>query len=186
LFTFDERHLMTALDKASPPRRTAFATACAARLTRLLLQSEATSPEKETLTNAIELLRADLRDSGETEVDWQALLDHVMTLLPGEDATWHDVKSLLDDSVAAVAYAIRTRLTGSSQEAAWSARKCYEYFDSVANQDFCRRGVEEPTDLMLLEHPETQKELRRQHDLLEVLKRTDMVTASRIIGTTTG
>jgi len=96
-----------------------------------------------------------------------------MVLLPTEDETTREGLDLLDDAVASVAYAIRTRLTGSSQEAAWSARRCYEYFDHVANENFADVGVDEPTEERLLADPKIQDELKRQHDLMEVLQRSE-------------
>jgi hypothetical protein len=125
------------------------------------------------LINAIDLLKTDVREAGTTVVDWQTLLSHVMTLLPTEGDASEEGLDLLDDSVAAVAYAIRTKLTGSGQEAAWSARRCYEYFDRAANEDFTSLDVNEPTDERLLTHPKVQNELKRQCDLLEVVQRSE-------------
>jgi hypothetical protein len=171
LFAFDEKRLVKVLDRLSPVLRTAFATVCAARLASLLSHNDVVhTSTKETLTNAVDMLKTDVRESGQTAVDWQTLLKRVMALLPGEDETSEEGLVLLDDSVAAIAYAIRTRLTGSSQEAAWSARRCYGYFDHVANTDFAILGIDEPTEERLLAHPRTQEELRRQHDLLEFLQ----------------
>lgn len=93
-----------------------------------------------------------------------------MQLIPGGDSdTWNEHYELLDDTVASLAYAIRTRLNGSSQEAAWSARRAYEYADSIASSDFARQGVKDPTYEMLLNHYETQKELRRQQRILKLI-----------------
>jgi len=170
LFAFDEKKLLKTLDRFSPVLRTTFATVCAARLVSLLSHNdEVHARTKETLTNAIDMLRADVRMAGHTAVDWQSLLNHVMALLPLEDETFEEGGTLLDDAVAAVAYAIRTRMTGSSQEAAWCARRCYEYFDHVANTDFANLGIDNPTEERLLAHPKTQEELKRQNDLLESL-----------------
>ena len=170
MFAFDEKKLLKILDRLSPVLRATFATVCAARLVSLLSHNdEVHAPTKETLTSAIDMLKADVRKAGPTAVDWQILLDRVMALLPLEEETSEEGGNLLDDSVAAVAYAIRTRMTGSSQEAAWSARRCYEYFDHVANTDFASLGIDEPTEERLLAYPKTQEELKQQHDLLESL-----------------
>ena len=170
MFDFDEKKLLKTLDRLSPVLRATFAAGCAARLASLLPHNdEVHARTKQTLTNAIDTLQADVRIAGHTAVDWQTLLNRVMALLPLEDETFEEGGNLLDDAVAAVAYAIRTRMTGSSQEAAWCARRCYEYFDHVANTDFASLGIDKPTEERLLAHPKTQEELKRQHDLLESL-----------------
>jgi len=170
---------MGSLDRLNPLLRTTFATACAARLVSLLDGSDDVPiPPKEILSSTIGLLEADNREMGSTSVEWEAVLNRVAAILPTEDQASEQGWDLLDDAAAAVAYAIRTRLTGSSQEAAWSARRCYEYFDGVANRALAAVGVAEPAESRLLAHDEVQNELARQHELLKALQRpTATVTA---------
>jgi hypothetical protein len=76
LFAFDEKKLLKTLDRLSPVHRTMFATVCAARLASLLSRNdEVHAPTKETLTNAIDILKADVCKAGHTAVDWQTTLE---------------------------------------------------------------------------------------------------------------
>jgi hypothetical protein len=95
-----------------------------------------------------------------------------MALTPQEDGVqpWTQEATNAQNAGMAVAYALRTRLTGEAQEAAWAARVAYEALDNfVINKediDTSKPGSE----LRVLSHPLMQAEFERQErDLRELL-----------------
>jgi hypothetical protein len=63
---------------------------------------------------------------------WQAIAEE---LVPhDDDDDWVDESAYAQNGAAAVAYALRTRLGGDPQEAAWAARQLYEAADYAAQR----------------------------------------------------
>lgn len=89
---------------------------------------------------------------------WQVVAEG---LVPNEDdEAWVDEFAYGQNGAAAVAYALRTALTGDPQVAAWAARQVYEAADFAAQQqlpdlDLKKAGAEEE----LLSAPVVQEAL---------------------------
>jgi hypothetical protein len=103
----------------------------------------------------------------DAEVDTK--LQECMSLVPQESIGWPPERALAEDASVAVAYALRSRKTGLSQEAAWAARVAYEAVDNfVSNQ------IASPSSTWdeerILSHRLTQAELQRQNRDLEDLE----------------
>jgi hypothetical protein len=99
-----------------------------------------------------------------------------MACIPQEAAVapWTEVANYAQDSGMSVAYALRARISGEAQEAAWSARHAWE---SLYQFVIDREGLDinQPRDMTrLLSHPLLQAELARQRrDLDELLSVSD-------------
>ncbi|GAC1477129.1 MAG: hypothetical protein NVS1B16_08040 [Pseudarthrobacter sp.] len=91
-------------------------------------------------------------------------------LVPLEDDSWMDESALAEHAAGAVAYAIRSWLTGDAQEACWAARQIYEALDfwvtTRDNLDLNAKGAE----AWIMTHPLIQEELARQCQDLEELR----------------
>lgn len=76
-----------------------------------------------------------------------------------------------DDAAGAVAYALRCRLTGLSQEAVWAARRAYDAADTVASARYDDAGMNAPgIEDSIAADDLIQQELGRQEDDLRSLE----------------
>ena len=105
--------------------RALFAAACAERLFGLYALGE-----RERLRAALDLAWAESDDAAALEGARQT----AEALVPAEDADWVEASAFAQNAAAAVAYALRTRLTDHPQEAAWAARQVYDAADYAAQQ----------------------------------------------------
>jgi hypothetical protein len=97
-----------------------------------------------------------------------------MCLIPSEDeGVWIQEQAAAEDAGAAVAYALRCRQNGRSQEAAWSARRSYEALDHyVATQENIDMDIP-GAEARVLAHPLVQAELAHQRRDLDDLANVD-------------
>lgn len=90
--------------------------------------------------------------------------------VPYEDDSWVDECAFAQHAAAAVAYAIRCRLTGDVQEAGWAARQVYEALDLWVTTrddiDLNAAGAEE----RIAADPLVQAELTRQRREIETVR----------------
>jgi uncharacterized protein YjaG (DUF416 family) len=171
---FDESKLVTELEKLAVPLRVAFAAACAERQMpayRLFEVQNGRQPH-----NALDHHLNDLwMNLGQTRnpTEDESHIEEIIALIPQEDCAqgaWSQEATNAQNAGMSVTYALRTRLTGEAQEAAWAARVAYEALDNyVINKE----GINANTpgdELQVLSHPLVQAELERQerdlHDLL--------------------
>jgi hypothetical protein len=101
-------------------------------------------------------------------------IEELKALVPSdEDDSWTDMSPYAQNTIAAVVYALESRLTGQPQAAAWAARQTYEALDyfvtNSENVDLNAPGVEES----VLRHPLVQLELARQQRDLSDLRNAD-------------
>jgi hypothetical protein len=101
----------------------------------------------------------------------EAGIERCMSSIPQEDeGPWIEQQAAAEDAGAALAYALRCRKTGESQEAAWAARCCYEALDHfVINRDDIDTN-EAGAEAVVVADPLVQAELIRQQRDLEVLR----------------
>lgn len=168
---FDEERLVHTLRRLPAESRVTFSAACAERLAPAYVEySQRTSRgDATTLLQILARLWSDLESGTSDAARLRGDLDRCMSLIPRADnGPWIQEQPAAEDAAAALAYALRCRQEGESQDAAWAARRAYDaidYFVStheniVGNQAVAQR----------LAHPLVQAELfRQQRDLDELL-----------------
>ncbi|MCC6334914.1 MAG: hypothetical protein IT380_13135 [Myxococcales bacterium] len=100
-------------------------------------------------------------------------IETLMSLVPQEDSIngpWTQDATNAQNAGMAAIYALRTKLLGDPQEAAWAARVAYEALDNfVINSEDIDRNVR-GAELRVLAHPLVQAELARQLSDIQDLK----------------
>jgi hypothetical protein len=182
---FDERSLISTLQSLAPLLRAAFAASCAERHMPLYENFDRLSGRgaSEPLTAAMALLWSDQGDALAITVLKEHLI-RVMAALPNEmdESNWPRQQACAEDAAAAVAYALRCRITAEPQEAAWAARRCYELADRVAVHLLSGESMEYPAETAVLSHPRVQQELRLQSEALDHVRAADdEVSALRLL-----
>jgi hypothetical protein len=182
LLCFDEVQLVKMLDRLPRDLRVVFAAACAERLlpAYAVFSERAGRGDFTALRRSLTLLWDDLDGKRLSDDEVQANIDACMDLIPQEeDGPWVPEQASGEDAGAAVAYALRCRQNGQSQEAAWAARRAYEALDHfVINRrqiDVNRSGGE----TQVLGDAVLQAEFGRQRrDLDELLGAKDVQQAA--------
>lgn len=172
--TFNESELVLNLERLPVPLRVAFAAACAERLMPAyrLFETQAGRIEPNALENFLERVWEDpSRTENTAELEHQ--IEAMMVLIPQEDGyekPWTQEVTNAQNAGMAVVYALRAKLTGEAQEAAWAAQVAYEAIDNfVINRE--RIDMNKPgAEVRVLSHPLVQAELDRQErDIRELL-----------------
>jgi uncharacterized protein YjaG (DUF416 family) len=173
---FEEAQLLSKIEHLSRHDRTAFAGACAERMLRAYSKfSDRTgwgNPAK--LREILTRLWSDLAGDAMSETEADAQIHETVELIPGEnDRPLVLEQAAAEDAVSAVAYALRSRQSGLSQEAVWAARRAYEALDHfVINHEHIDTNSA-GAEARVLAHPLIQAELlRQQRDLEELLRGT--------------
>jgi uncharacterized protein YjaG (DUF416 family) len=171
---FDESRLVVDLDRLHIPLRVAFAAACAERQMPAyrLFEAQAGRVAPNALESALEEMWTEPSRT-KNAIDLEHQIEAGMALIPQEDCIegpWTQEATNAQNAGMAVVYALRTKLTGEAQEAAWAARVAYEALDNFVinkdNIDTNRPGEE----LRVLSHPIVQAEFARQErDLRDLL-----------------
>ncbi len=169
---FEEGLLLDKLGTLPPLFRTAFATSAATRLVPAF-SSPVPGPGRfaePTLARILEEIWRDLQLPPLAEIKFRSLLDRCMSLLPDEADEWSAARPYAEDAVSAVAYALRSGLTGSTQEAVWAARRVYEALDQhVITVTGVSLGAPDAEDRLVAD-PRVQTELQhQQNDLMDLL-----------------
>ncbi len=151
---YDEAAIALAAQRLTRGERTAFAAACAERLWPLVERYAATiALPSDSLRGLREALEAAWAAAG-GHADRLALETAKAVaeeLIPSEDDdNWVFESGYAQNGIAAIAYAIDTRLRDGVQEAVWAGRQVYEAADYVAQQRL---------DTELLYTPELEEEL---------------------------
>ncbi len=170
---FNERSLITRLDRLPSEFKVLFAATVAERLFPAYLNYSRLTGRgnPQELSAALERLWLDLEGRRMDTAQVQEDLDLVMRLMPrDDDNSWVPEQAWAEDAAAAVAYALRCRENGQSAEAAWAARRAYEALDHMIitkmGVDTSRPGASEG----VLSSPPIQAELsRQQRDLDDLL-----------------
>ena len=177
--TFDETALARRLEGLPHLARVAFATACAARMRipyrQALGQFSVDRPD--VLDDALSHLWA-YSLSG-AQVDWTAWSESLIEQIPPEDDMANSACQVMDDALAAAAYAARTARGGDPAEAAYSARRLYDAVDAYAQRSLAFTEFTPEIERALSDHPVVQQELGRQARDLAELEYGD--TASAIL-----
>lgn len=155
-----EAKLRTALALASKQSRVAFASACAERLLRQLLDSA----RKRVFRSALDRLWRDLTAGAESSAWAASALDECWRMIPdGEDASW-DARS--EDAGGATSYALRCLLTGDAEEAIYASTCVLEAIE----YDLSSKGaLDEQDNDAWMAHELVRAEFDRQQRDLEEL-----------------
>lgn len=180
MLRFDQEQVLGQLGRLTSRLRVAFAAACAERqlpnYVRFATATEKGNPD--LLARALASVWDDLEGRPVSDREFQQQLDSCTSLLPSDEEKFAVEPAYAEDAVAAVVFAIRTRLTGDSQEALWAARRAYEalghYVFIRLNDDLTSREVIARIDA----HPLVQAELARQQADLAQLHDAAMNSAS--------
>lgn len=173
---YNEQELIRRLEQLSPKLRAAFAAACAERLlpTYFSFSKRTGKGDPSRLAMILERLWADLQGNPMSPEEIKTNLNVCLPLIPREDdEPWVEEQMYAEDAAAALAYALRSRQSGESQEAAWAARRAYEAVDYYVIN---RVGIDvnQPVgEEQVLSHDIVQAELARQYrdveDLLNIV-----------------
>ena len=171
MLRFDASDLVERLDSLPPPLRAIFAAACAERLLPAYLSFRGKGDDASTMSRA--LARIWLEPSpGEQGEAAEIEIEQIMAITPqddGFDGVWDQSVTNAQNAGMSVVYALRAKLSGMAQEAAWAAQVAYEALDNyVSNKEYVntsKPSAESP----VISHPLVQAELARQgadlHDL---------------------
>jgi uncharacterized protein YjaG (DUF416 family) len=174
MLRYDESTVLERLGNGSSRTRALFGALTAERLFPLyeLFAERAGQGDpgrlREALDTAWGAIDGVLVDPAELERQQEAAED----LVPEEDDDWVTESGYAQNAAAAVAYALRTRLTDNPQEAAWGARQANDFADYVAQRqledlEFSDPGAEDA----LADQPIVQEALAGiEADLATALK----------------
>jgi hypothetical protein len=173
LYHFDATSLRAAIDSIPVSLRAAFACACGIRLDSAARQSgSVVSDDELALYQRIESAVLDgLSAPQDHPAVWPSLLRECMDRISVDDDEVLDVAEMLrDDCRASYAYALRSGISGNSQDAVWAAQRAYEAADRIANRNTTTDDEGEYDEFELISHPIVQRELARQmRDLKSLL-----------------
>lgn len=153
----DESALIEALQKLPTAHRAMFAAACAERLWTTV--ADAPPALANALRDALDALWGWLIETATQPSAAEGALDRVMRY---SDTLW-------EDAVAATAYALRCYRTGDAREAAWSARRAYDFLDDRIATELGVRILDRTVAERILGTACIQRELARQwRDIAEL------------------
>lgn len=181
---YDETELRQRLETLPARARAVFAVSCVIEHLRSYdeYHRKANRGDPAVVRGALERLLADLDGTEINRRELEADLERVMAVIPREDdEPWFEEQAYAEDVAAALAYAIRARLTGSSQEAAWAARRCYELADHAAINELEEEGNESPDEETILHHRRVQAELERQAQKLSAIENVGETAVLRAV-----
>jgi uncharacterized protein YjaG (DUF416 family) len=176
---YDESEIVRRLSTASTKARALFAVSSAERLFPLfeLYASRTDQGSAAQLRAALDAAWEAVDSEGpSTELShWQEVAED---LVPDEDdEDWVDESAYGQNGAAAVAYALRTRLTDEPQEAGWAARQLYEAADYAAQQQLKDLDINDPrTEHALLSSPVVQEALSGVRDALALIDSDSTMT----------
>ncbi len=168
MLRYDESALLDRLAGASPRARALFAARVAERLFGLYEYFAETSGQGDvgTLREALDAAWRAV-DSDVPTAELERLQEAAEDLVPEEDDDWVTASGYASNAAAAVAYALRTRLTDNPQEAAWAARQAYDVTDYAAQQQLEDAGFDDAGEEALLSRPVVQEALEGLNTDLE-------------------
>ena len=168
MLRYDESALLDRLAGASPRARALFAARVAERLFALYEYFAETSGQGDpgTLREALDAAWRAV-DADVPTAELERLQEAAEDLVPEEDDDWVTASGYASNAAAAVAYALRTRLTDNPQEAAWAARQAYDVTDYAAQQQLEDAGFDDAGEEALLSRPVVQEALEGLNTDLE-------------------
>jgi uncharacterized protein YjaG (DUF416 family) len=167
---YDEEANIRKLSDVGVRSRVLFALLCALRVLPMYRQFHDSTGRgnPDQLEALLERLWNDVTGQEMGAAELQVALDTCMHLIPREDEGWDgETQAYAEDAAAALAYALRARLSGDPREAALAGRRVYEAVDYFLNST---GGLPlDASEEVILSHPLIQAELQRQQrDLDEI------------------
>ena len=171
---FHEGEVREELQELTLRARNAFAWACARRCYpcyEAWTKSVNCEPD-ERVFRLLESLRVAILEMPDNSLlmSFEGLDEVIIELLPTDDSEWTSQMPLAEHALSSVAYAVRSVVCGSAQEAAWAARRAYEAADQAAINRIAGTNSYLPPDREILEDKLVQQELARQKRDVEYLK----------------
>ena len=171
MLRFDETRLVSELKRLARSLRVLFAAACAERqmasYCRFLRHSKREGSDP--LISALEDVWSNPSKADEHELQRQLTI--CMGIIPHEDLIqpWSEEATYAQNAAMSVAYALRARISGEAQEAAWSARVAYESLDHFIISKTSINTNLPGAEQRVVSHPVIQAELSRQSRDIEEL-----------------
>lgn len=130
---YDEAILKARVDALPGPERVLLAAACAERLMPLYerITSAAVSTEAATVRTALDLAWSATASAQQAQKAQLAVED----LVPDEDDEDAPDVALVQNAIAAVAYALRTASSQDAQDVVWAARQLHEAADYIVQRE---------------------------------------------------
>ena len=163
---FDEATVVSALSQLADTKASAFAAACANRLSNEVRRLGYAFDSSDLLIGTIDII-------------WDALDEHhaiaetpeaeILAAMPDEDDEPRFEAAVIEDACAATVYALRSLRSGDPQDAAWAARRAYETVDRHASRFINELEYTESVESQILIHPFVQQELQRQERDLKLI-----------------
>jgi len=182
---FDESRVIARLERLSVPLRVAFAAACAERQMPAYRMFE--SQNGCEAPNALERALEDVwMDPGQVrDREWsEHRIEELMALIPQEEGfqqPWTQDTTNAQNAGMSAIYALRAKLAGDPQEAAWAARIAYEALDNFVINSESINTNNSDGELRVLSHPLVQAELTRQQRDLDELHAARQAPAELIV-----
>jgi uncharacterized protein YjaG (DUF416 family) len=167
---FAQSELRQELESLEKRYRAAFAAACAQRLLSSYVRycTNNRADELDLLTGILDRLWRAI-EGGSDSTQLQKDVDLCLSLMPIDQADTDPNRLCAENAIASIAYAIRTQLSGDSQEAVWAAARAYETVDGYVISRLNRTIVDRDIEPQILAHPLIQSELQKQRrDLVEM------------------
>jgi uncharacterized protein YjaG (DUF416 family) len=160
MLRYDESALLDRLAGASPRARALFAARVAERLFGLYeyFAERAAQGDPNTLRAALDAAWKAL-DTDVPTAELARQQELAEDLVPEEDDDWVTESGYAQNAAAAVAYALRTRLTDNPQEAAWAARQAYDTTDYAAQRQLEDVEFDDAGEDALVSQPVVQEAL---------------------------
>lgn len=173
---YNEAANIRALQRMGIDARVLFAMQCATRLLPAYhnFYKVTGRGDPQMLEQIAARVWADLATPHVSGSDTTQMIELCSTLIPAEDESWDEsTQPYAEDAAAALAYALRARVTGEAQEAAWAGRRAYEARVHYARA-LLEKSHDHVTDSEISHHPAVQNELERQRRDLDELGKHDV------------
>ncbi len=183
ILRFNERTLTRELDRIAAPLRVVFAAAVAERLlpAYVTFSSKAGRGNAYLLTQILERLWQDIQGIRMDPKELQKNIDLSMELIPGEDdIPWILEQASAENAATAIAYALRCRQNGKSQESASAAGCGFDARDHFVTTRDDIDPNDRVADERALSDPLIQDELMRQQRDLRELMAVDLPDVSTL------
>jgi Protein of unknown function (DUF416) len=184
MLRFDSAELLRELDKLPVRARAAFAAACAERLLSAFEGHDkmATLGDFGSLSEAMAHLWAHISGDARCDKSLNEDLALSLSLVPDEQDALDQGQPYAGDAVAAIIYAIKTSLNGSSQDAVWAGQRAYDAVDHAVVSRLNTSLIGKDEEAAVIADAMVQSELERQQvDLAELkiaaLNNTDLSAA---------
>jgi hypothetical protein len=183
MYHFDEQILLATLSKLPHQALVAFAASCASRLAPgyEIAQGYLKEGDPKLIAHALDRL---WRFATEGKADeWEAVSEQLIGSIPDEEEGPTLAHGVIDDSLAAAAYAARAALGAKPTDALFSAKRVYEAVDRFAGLKIHASEYTRAVEAQIIESPIVQDELARQAKDVADLSESSFETLGQTIET---